>query len=175
MMRRFSMVAVLCGLLLTVLSSCGEKSSDESKLPGIDAARVRAQVTELRQSSDALRAKIESAKEDSRAEQLRLESRVTEMLTDLDDLNQRIENVDNSVGVLARMESVVAKAPREKRGWPWMVSLLLLVFIVLSVALVVKRMGSDNEGEDDELLGDGFLEENELGSVRYPAEEEDSK
>jgi septal ring factor EnvC (AmiA/AmiB activator) len=177
-MSRF--IVLRCGALLLfalLIMSCGEKEP-ANKAPDpreLQMQKVRQQAADLRMQTAQLKERINTIASHITEDQRRLEERIREV----DQLQENIaaltltaEGLDTSRRELDETEAAV-KREAEKRGWPWVLYLVVAAALVLSVVLF-KHLNRDDETEDDSLGDEGFSEENDMGTIRYPGKQGDS-
>jgi heme/copper-type cytochrome/quinol oxidase subunit 2 len=92
--------------------------------------------------------------------------------TQLLKLSQKTATLQSSLNALTAAQAP-AKAPSEKPGLSWFVTVLLVLAIVIICYVVFKRMTRE-EAEDQDLQDEEFMEENDLGTIRYPGGAKDA-
>ncbi|HUT24260.1 MAG TPA: hypothetical protein VM492_07970 [Sumerlaeia bacterium] len=170
MLRYVPLFTLFLALGAFLAMSCGETSPEVKIDPRQERTqRLRANVDRLQEKTADLQLQSAAMSEQVRTNEVDLSRRLEEM-------KQSIAAVEREmVEIRALIEESIpaeAKQPPEKKahGWPWFIKLILILALVVGALLLLRRLARDEEEEfDEELLDDEFLEENDLGAIRYPA------
>lgn len=165
-MSRMTILVALVGFTVLSLMGCGgepgPKQLDPQEIIRQDVAR---------QATD-LSAEVEQVKQDFENVREKQALAMGDLQTRLLKLSQKTANLQSSLNALTAAQAP-AKAPSEKTGWPWFVKVLLVLAIVIICYVVFKRMTRE-EAEDQDLQDEEFMEENDLGTIRYPGGAKDA-
>ena len=165
-MSRYLRLLILATMGVVMLVGCGSRAKEEEAKQN-QINQIRTKSRELQGNIDDLRRQLQATTEQLRQEHAATEKRLTDMLGMVDNISTAVTGVATSVNTLDQTQ---AKA--EPRRWPWPVTVLLILVIIIVAYLLYKGMTRDS-GEEDELVDEGFVEENDLGTVRYPGEKRD--
>jgi len=165
-MSRMTILVALAGFTVLSLMGCGEepapKQADPQEIIRQDVAR---------QAAD-LSAEVEQVKQEFENTREKQALAMGDLQTRLLKLSQKTANLQSSLNALTAAQAP-AKAASEKPGWPWFVKVLLVLAIVIICYVVFKRMTRE-EAEDQDLQDEEFMEENDLGTIRYPGGAKDA-
>lgn len=151
--------------LLTVACDAGDKDT-KVQVQENQVQRLHRQVQRLAAEQAALREKLVIAQgqiASARAQLDAAEATIKSLQAGVDtqDLSPLLRTLPN----LARPKV----APVEKKGWPLPIKLMIVLAILIIVFLFFQSMTADDD--EDDLFDDSFVEENDLGTVRYPDQE----
>jgi hypothetical protein len=162
-MSRFLRLLALLTITAAILAACSNRAKEEEAKQN-QINQIRAQSREMQAGIDDLRRQLQATAEQLRQEHAATEKRLTDMVTAADNLSTQVTGVATSVNTLDQTQSRA-----DGRRWPWPVTVLLILVIIIVAYLLYKGMTRDG-GEEDEMVDEGFVEENDLGTVRYPGE-----
>ena len=157
---------LILSLMLLLAASCGKEEPQKVDARQAQANNAKAQIADLQNSANALSAQIDQAKGDV----TRINGRLAEMQTALDTIKKKSADLQGSLDTL--MKTRQGEAP--EGGWPWYVKLFLILVVLVLVFLVYKVVTRDGGEGDEENSDESFVEENDLGSVRYPGTKPDT-
>jgi len=166
-MRRFSARIAVLGLILLMAMACKEKQAKQPDAREKRLNEVRLKVNDLQAGVTALETQLGKIKDDE-----------AQRMRDLTAIDASLEAMKTGVReVQVSLESVAKTEGAEKtgnRGWPWYVTLLLVVAIIVLFYLVFKRVTREEGEEEEEGADEGFVEESDMGTIRYPGSKSDS-
>jgi len=169
-MRRFFPLALVAVFLMLFTVACDEQ--EEAKRPDpreLQIGKVRQSLNDLKAREDDLRAKVTELKNQIRVNQENVQQALVALESSLESVSGKRDSIQRALQMMEHVDEPVSAKEREtEKGWPWPIKLLLLVALVVVVFLVIRMVTRDDDLEDADLLDDEFLEENELGTVRYP-------
>ncbi|MFW6303235.1 MAG: hypothetical protein ACOC2L_01320 [Candidatus Sumerlaeota bacterium] len=195
-MKRITSIAVLLSLVAFLLAACGEESTTSEQAPAgktfnreetiqrinqlkqIDST-ISKQIQEMETQLGELKTLQNEMQKSIEQRQVALEKALAELRLQRVGMSEQIVEIDNSLRDAAGMERVSQAAPTkstqaEEEGWPLIVKILIVIAIVVVLIVLLKKMTQSEEFDDDDLLDEEFLEENDLGTVRYPSDTESS-
>jgi cell division protein FtsB len=161
-MKRWNIFIGLLALTLAMAAACGEKNTKETAARQAQMTAVGSKLAELQATTNDLRAKTDQLKTDQAA----LIGRLSDLQVSFDLLTKKAGELQAALNAFATSEADQKAA--KSHGWPWWVVLILLVAIIALVYLVMKRIMRGEEPEEDDGGDEGFSEESDRGSVRYP-------
>jgi hypothetical protein len=165
MFRRMVYLA-LAGLILLNLFGCGGGS--ETKQPDAkEEARMKAAAQAAELSAEVARVKQELADIQNKQADA-LDSLSRRVLT----LSEKAAALESSINTLTAKPAAEDTGAKGKSHW-FLTSLLVLTIVVICIILF-KRMTREGS-EDQDLQDEGFLEENDLGTIRYPGSAKDAE
>lgn len=162
-MFRYLRLLILAMISIVMLVGCGNRAKEEEAKQN-QIKQIREKSRELQANIDELRRQLQSTNEQLRQEHAATEKRLTDMLATVDGISTAVTGVASSVNTLDQTQ-----VRTESKRWPWPVTVLLILVIIIVAYLLYKGMTRDS-GEEDDLVDEGFVEENDLGTVRYPGE-----
>lgn len=158
MTRNFYLFAVLFAALVFA-AGCGDKPA--AKMNSAELARQQALKSMDEQNEQISRIKVDMQK--VREQQYELNRSLDDLQKKLDALPQSSEQVKRALEQMRGAESgLVTKGGK----WSWVVLLLLGILIVSGCYWAYKQLTQDDESPDD-----GVIEETNLGTIHYPADQ----
>jgi len=165
-MSRMTILVALAGFTVLSLMGCGgepaPKQPDPQEMARQDVARQAANLS----------ADVEQVKQDFENVRENQALAMGDLQTQLLKLSQKTANLQSSLNALTASQAP-AKAASENTGWHWFFKVLLGLVIVVILYVVFKRMTRE-EAEDQDLQDEEFMEENDLGTIRYPGGAKDA-
>jgi len=165
-MSRMTILVALAGFTVLSLMGCGgepaPKQPDPQEIIRQDVARQAANLS----------ADVEQVKQDFENVRENQALAMGDLQTQLLKLSQKTANLQSSLNALTASQAP-AKAASENTGWHWFFKVLLGLVIVVILYVVFKRMTRE-EAEDQDLQDEEFMEENDLGTIRYPGGAKDA-
>jgi hypothetical protein len=176
-MLRYAPLFTACLALGAFLAaSCGETPSEVKSDPRQERTqRLRASLDRLQEETADLQLQTAATSDQVRANEVDLSRRLEEMKQSIAAVEREMAETRALIGEQVLAET---KEPPEKKahGWPWFIKLTLILALVVGALLLLRRLARDEEEEsDEELLDDEFIEENDLGTIRYPAGREEAE
>jgi hypothetical protein len=161
-----TILVALAGFTVLSLMGCGgepaPKQPDPQEIIRQDVARQAANLS----------ADVEQVKQDFENVRENQALAMGDLQTQLLKLSQKTANLQSSLNALTASQAP-AKAASENTGWHWFFKVLLGLVIVVILYVVFKRMTRE-EAEDQDLQDEEFMEENDLGTIRYPGGAKDA-
>jgi cytochrome c-type biogenesis protein CcmH/NrfF len=161
-----TILVALAGFTVLSLMGCGgepaPKQPDPQEMARQDVARQAANLS----------ADVEQVKQDFENVRENQALAMGDLQTQLLKLSQKTANLQSSLNALTASQAP-AKAASENTGWHWFFKVLLGLVIVVILYVVFKRMTRE-EAEDQDLQDEEFMEENDLGTIRYPGGAKDA-
>ena len=165
-MSRMTILVALVGFTVLSLMGCGgepvPKQPDPQEIIRQDVARQAANLS----------ADVEQVKQDFEKVRENQALAMGDLQTQLLKLSQKTATLQSSLNALTASQAP-AKAASETKGWSWFFKGLLVLAIVIICYVVFKRMTRE-EAEDQDLQDEEFMEENDLGTIRYPGGAKDA-
>jgi len=166
-MSRMTILVALVGFTVLSLTGCGEEPAPKQADP---QETIRQGVA--RQAAD-LSAEVEQVKQDFEKVRENQALAMGDLQTQLLKLSQKTATLQSSLNALTTAQAPAKAASEKTTGWPWFFKVLLVLAIVIICYVVFKRMTRE-EAEDQDLQDEEFMEENDLGTIRYPGGAKDA-
>ncbi len=184
-------IAALLSILVLVLIGCGnEEPKEANPTPAEFKTRKAIQTLDSLNSQQAAMNSQISKMETQLQNLVDMQSKVTQALQETkaslsstraqyDQVQVKITELRNIYGELQELEQIDAVAQKAAKaqndgGWPIFIKILIVIAILVVLIVLLKKMTQSEEFDDDDLLDEEFLEENDLGTVRYPSDAENS-
>lgn len=168
LMRRLLNCSVTLALVAALLLAAG---CGKGKAPRVDARQaqinaLKAKATDFQTSAEQARAQAEQV----RTELAQLNNRLAALQTSADEMKAKSLDLQQALDGLIRAE----QAEVGRRGWPWYVNLFLILGVVVLVFLLYKVLTRDTDEGEEGATDESYVEETDLGSVRYPGSTADT-
>jgi len=169
-MRRFIPLTLVAISVALFAIACGAEEDTEKTDPReLQINKVRLSVNALKARESDLQDKMTALKNQIRVNQENLQQSMAALEASLASVSQERDSIQRALQVMDQVdEPAGAQDGGAGKGWPWPIKLLLLAALVVVVFLVIRMVTRDDDLDETDLLDDEFLEENELGTVRYP-------
>jgi len=158
-MFRYLILLTWAAILALGVTNCRESDVQAQKEHGNrqTAREVKSLGLEMEQASLVMQR--------IRADQMQMKETLDEMQDRLDHLAERARVLSDNLELTGQAPAAPAKAEKPA-GWPLPVKLLLVLAIIVILYMIYKRVTREEEEED--VLDEEYLEENEMGAIRYP-------
>lgn len=171
-MFRICVVGVLMLLTAVFFIACGsDEPADSSGSQSKSAGKTGVLNQDHPRSEAELRASLEEARSRIRASQLELEKSLATVQAALDQLDGGAMVSLSQVQTPVKTDSPVQTdntGEEADEGWSWWSKTFLVILIVGGFFAIYRHLIREEGDEEDDFMDDEFLEENELGTVRYP-------
>jgi membrane protein implicated in regulation of membrane protease activity len=160
-MKRFAVLVVCVSVIAVAAVGCREKQPKPSARE-VQLSALRGKLSEMRASLDTLDQQVAQAKQ----QQEQLLAHYGETQNAINAMRRQADESQQALEALTRAE--MAETQRRTGGWPWYLTLLLIVALIVIFYLIFKRITRDESVEEDEAADEGFVEETDMGTIRYP-------
>lgn len=185
-------IAALLSICVLVFTGCGsEEPKEENPTPAEFKTRKAIETLDSLSNQQAVMNNQIQNMEQQLQNLVDMQSKVTQtvqeskaslssMRAQHDQVQVKLTQLRNIYGELLDLEQINGVAKKSEKagdddGWPILVKILIVIAILVVLIVLLKKMTQSEDFDDDDLLDEEFLEENDLGTVRYPADIEDNE
>lgn len=170
MFRSASSVFLTCCVMLLSMACGPEEQAKQPDPRDAKLEEIQTRITELERREIALSTTLVEARSQLRAGQASMEKSLSAIQAGLDSLAGEGGLVQAPLESPKKTESspAAAAATEDSGGWSWWIKALLVAAIVVIFFAVYNHLIREEDFDEEDFADGEFLEENELGTVRYP-------